>query len=287
MKECATGYGLVEGPVWHKELGLLYSDVLNGGVYRLATDGSVSQQVPKRRGIGGMALHADGGLVMGGRDVVVANMDGTDMRVLLAGADTPAGIGFNDLTTDQAGRIYVGCVGFRIFGGEEPKPGFLHVINTDGSVRTISDGIMLTNGLGFSPNGKTLYHSDARGDVVRAYDVLADGAVSDWRPFAEIEGGETPDGLAVAEDGSVWVALAHGGAVAVYEPDGSLRERIPVPLPMVTSVCFGGDDLRDVYIVTGSRGGPSDNCGSVFVMRSEVPGVDLGLARMPRPGGSH
>jgi len=285
MKECDSGYGLVEGPVWHQELGLLYSDVLNGGVFRLAKDGTVSQQVPKRRGIGGMALHADGGLVMGGRDVVVSNMDGTDMRVLLAGADTPAGVGFNDLTTDSEGRIYVGCVGFRIFGGEEPKPGFLHVIDLDGSVRTISDGIMLTNGMGFSPDGKTLYHSDARGDVVRAYDMLPDGSVSGWKPLAEIKGGETPDGLAVAADGSIWVALAHGGAVAVYEPDGTLRERIPVPLPMVTSVCFGGDDLKDVYIVTGSRGGPHENCGSVFVMRTEVPGIDLGMARMPRPAG--
>ena len=285
MKECDSGYGLVEGPVWHQELGLLYSDVLNGGVFRLAKDGTVSQQVPKRRGIGGMALHADGGLVMGGRDVVVSNMDGTDMRVLLAGADTPAGVGFNDLTTDSEGRIYVGCGGFRIFGGEEPKPGFLHVIDLDGSVRTISDGIMLTNGMGFSPDGKTLYHSDARGDVVRAYDMLPDGSVSGWKPLAEIKGGETPDGLAVAADGSIWVALAHGGAVAVYELDGTLRERIPVPLPMVTSVCFGGDDLKDVYIVTGSRGGPHENCGSVFVMRTEVPGIDLGMARMPRPAG--
>ena len=283
MKECATGYGLVEGPVWHKDLGLLFSDVLNGGVYRLARDGPVSQQVPKRRGIGGMALHVDGGLIMGGRDVVVSNIDGTDMRVLFAGADTPAGIGFNDLTTDQAGRIYVGCVGFKVFGGGEPKPGFLHMIDLDGSVRTISDNIMLTNGLGFSPDGKTLYHSDARADVVRAYDVLADGSVSGWKPFAEIAGGETPDGLAVAADGSVWVALAHGGAVAVYEPDGRLRERIPVPLPMVTSVCFGGDDLQDLYIVTGSRGGPRENCGSVFVMRADVPGLAVAPARVIKP----
>jgi gluconolactonase len=119
--------------------------------------------------------------------------------------------------------------------------------------------------------------------VVRAYDVQPDGSVGPWRSFAGIAKGETPDGLAVAEDGSVWVALAHGGAVAVYEPDGSLRQRIPVPLPMVTSVCFGGDDLKDVYIVTGSRGGPHENCGSVFVMRTDVPGVDLGLARVPRP----
>jgi D-xylonolactonase len=282
MKEMATGYGLVEGPVWHDQLGLLFSDVPNGGVFRIAKNGDVSQQVPKRRGIGGMALHADGGLVMGGKDIVVADIDGSNMDVLLAGADTKAGIGFNDLTTDAAGRVYVGDLGFRVFGGGEPKPGYLHLIDLDGSDRIISDGIMLTNGLGFSPDGKRLYHSDARADVVRVYDVFSDGSVSGWKPFATIQSGETPDGLAVAADGSVWVALAHGGAVAVYEPDGRLRQRVSVPLPMVTSVCFGGDDLQDLYIVTGSRGGPSENCGSVFIMRSPVAGLPLSLAKVKR-----
>ncbi len=284
MRECATGYGLIEGPVWHDDLGLLFSDVPNGGVFCLDKQGRVSQQVPKRRGIGGMALHADGGLIMGGRDVVSTDIDGSNMQTLLAGADTRAGVGFNDLTTDSAGRIYVGDLGFKIFGGGEPKPGYLHVIDLDGATREISDGIMLTNGLGFSPDGKRLYHSDARADVVRVYDVLPDGGVSGWKPFAHIQKGETPDGLAVAADGSVWVALAHGGAVAVYEPDGTLRERIAVPLPMVTSVCFGGNDLQDLYVVTGSRGGPSENCGTVFVMRAPVAGLPLAPAKVRRPG---
>ncbi len=283
MRELTTGYGLVEGPVWHSDLGLLFSDVINGGVFRVSKDGAVTQQVPKRRGIGGMALHADGGVVMGGRDIVAADINGGGMGILLAGANTEAGIGFNDLTTDSVGRIYVGDLGFKVFGGGEPKPGYLHVIELDGSARVISDGIMLTNGLGFSPDGKSLYHSDARADVVRVYDVLPDGSVGPWRAFAEIAPGETPDGLAVAVDGSVWVALAHGGAVAVYEPDGRLRERMPVPLPMVTSVCFGGDDLQDLYVVTGSRGGPSENCGSVFVTRAQVAGTPLAPCKVKRP----
>jgi gluconolactonase len=60
--------------------------------------------------------------------------------------------------------------------------------------------------------------------------------------------------------------------VAVFEPDGSHRMDIAVPLPMVTSLCFGGSDLRDLYIVTGSEGGPEENCGSVFQTRVSVPG---------------
>ncbi|MFC1885935.1 SMP-30/gluconolactonase/LRE family protein [Thermodesulfobacteriota bacterium] len=96
---------------------------------------SVFTQVPKRRGVGGMALYEDGGLIMGGRDLVVSNIDGTDMRPLFLGADSPAGIGFNDMSTDTAGRIYVGSLGFRISAGEEPKTGFLHMIDLDGSVK--------------------------------------------------------------------------------------------------------------------------------------------------------
>jgi gluconolactonase len=86
--------------------------------------------------------------------------------------------------------------------------------------------------------------------------------------------------LKVAQDGSVWVADAHGGRVAVFNPDGSHRQDIAVPLPMVTSLCFAGDDLRDLYVVTGSRGGPHENCGSIFHTRADVPGLPLPLAKV-------
>ena len=115
---------------------------------------------------------------------------------------------------------------------------------------------------------------------MRVYDVDDDGGVSPWRPLATIEEG-IPDGLAVAEDGSIWVAIAHGQRVDVFEPDGTLRESIPVPLPMVTSVCFGGDGLRSLFIVTGSSGGPHDNCGTVYRMPAPVPGLPLAPARVP------
>ncbi|HKU93626.1 MAG TPA: SMP-30/gluconolactonase/LRE family protein [Vineibacter sp.] len=280
METLATGYGLVEGPVWDADQGLYFSDVMNGGVYRLGRDDKVSLAVPKRRGIGGMALHAAGGLVVGGRDIVHVSLDGGDSRTLLTSDVTPEAIGFNDLTTDTAGRVYVGSLAFRVFGGEPPRPGHLHVIDLDGTARTISDGIMLTNGLGFSPDGKRLYHSDARGGMVRVYDVNADGAVGPWRQFAALGENGVADGLKVASDGSVWVADAHGGRVAVFNADGSHRADVAVPLPMVTSLCFGGEGLRDLYVVTGSRGGPHENCGTVFRTRVDIPGLPLAPARV-------
>ena len=76
MEELATGYGLIEGPVWDDARGLIFSDVVNGGVRALSESGEISSIVPKRRGVGGMAPHAAGGLVIGGREIIFESFDG-------------------------------------------------------------------------------------------------------------------------------------------------------------------------------------------------------------------
>jgi sugar lactone lactonase YvrE len=280
MQELATGYGLIEGPVWDPARGLYFSDVLGGGIYLLDRSGEVSLAVPKRRGVGGLALHQDGGLVAGGRDIVHVNLADYSMRVLLAQTATHGAVGFNDLTTDAHGRVYVGSIAFAVFKAQDMKPGNLYVIDGAGKVRQISDGVLLTNGLGFSPDGRRLYHSDALRELIRVYDVSEDGSVGHWRAFAATGPGSVPDGLKVAADGSVWVADAHNGRVAVFEPDGRHRRDISVPRPMVTSLCFGGDDLRDLYIVTGSWHGPTESCGTIYRLRSDVAGLPLPPARV-------
>ena len=99
FEELAHGYGLVEGPTVTADGHLVFSDVLGGGVYQLAPDGSVATVVPKRRGVGGIALHADGGVVVSGRDIVHVK-DG-ETRTLL---HVDGAAGWNDLCTDAAGR---------------------------------------------------------------------------------------------------------------------------------------------------------------------------------------
>ncbi|MFI5032332.1 MAG: hypothetical protein ACHQPH_16685, partial [Reyranellales bacterium] len=84
MERVATGYGLIEGPVWDPMHGLYFSDVLNGGVFLLDRAGAISTAIPKRRGIGGMALHASGGLVVGGRDIAVVDLAGGTPKTVLA-----------------------------------------------------------------------------------------------------------------------------------------------------------------------------------------------------------
>lgn len=283
MHRIATGFGLIEAPVWQADKGLYFSDALNGGVHLLDRQDVVSMVFPKRRGIGGMVLHENGGLVVGGRDVAYFDFSGAASRTLLAPDLVPDAVGFNDFTADRAGRLYVGSVAFRVFGAEAPRPGRLTLVELDGSSRSISDGVMLTNGMGFSPDGRKLYHSDAGSGLVRMYDVMDDGSVGPWRPFAVLGPHGVPDGLKVASDGSVWVANAHGGCVKVFNADGSHRLDLPVPLPMVTSLCFGGDDMRELYVVTGSQGGPAEICGSIFRTTVDVPGLPVPPARVAIP----
>jgi gluconolactonase len=227
-----------------------------------------------------MALHASGGLVAGGRDIAWIAEGAGRSKVLLDAATADGAVGFNDLTTDHKGRIFVGSLAFRIFAGEPMQPGNLYAIELDGTVRRVSDGILVTNGLGVSPDGRRLYHADARRELVRVYELADDGSVGHWKAFSTMGPGGVPDGLKVAADGSVLVADAHGGRVAVFGPDGRHRTDIAVPLPMVTSLCFGGDDMRDLYIVTGSRGGPTEKCGTIYRTRWDVAGVALSPCRV-------
>lgn len=287
LERIATGFGLLEGPVWHPKLGVLAADVPGGGVFAFKPGAKPELVIPHRKGIGGMALHANGGLIVGGRNIGFKRLppesDGGKTPVLLDNTAAPDIVGFNDLTTDPQGRLYVGSLGFVVSEGENNRTGFLHRIDLDGSSTIVSDGIRLTNGLGFSPDGKRLYHSDSRSNLIRVYDVNDDGSLSKWRSFTTVETG-IPDGLAVAADGRVWVALAYGGAVAVYAPDGREVERIPVPIPMPTSLCFSGPDLRQLTIVCGAKGAPEDLKGCVYVTSIDVPGLPRAPARVKIPG---
>jgi len=284
MQPLAKGYGLIEGPVWDSQRGLLFSDVLVGGVYALSRDGAVSSVFEHRRGIGGMALHTAGGLVVSGRNVSFKSFDGGATVTLLDSDPDHGNVGYNDLTTDAKGRIYVGSLGASpVFAdGRAPQAGNLYLIDLDGSARIVGRDIQLTNGLGFSPDGRTLYHSDSRRGVF-CYAVAADGSLGEKQLFARPAKG-VPDGLVVATDGAVWVALAGGGhGVVVFAPDGSERDFIEIPTPMCTSVCFGGDDLRDLYIVSGSDGSGSERGGAVYRYRCAVAGLPVAPARTALP----
>ncbi len=284
LETLASGYGLIEGPVWHDEHGLLFSDVLFGGVFSLR-NGVVTEVISHRRGIGGMAWHEAGGLVVSGRNIAFKRL-GNDPSITLLDKNEDAGlVGFNDLTTDRQGRVYAGGLGASpVFAdGRKPRAGDLWLIDLDGSAKVVMPDIQLTNGLGFSPDGKKLFHSDSRRRAMNCYDVHDDGSLGEKKVFVTPQKG-VPDGLVVDAEGTVWIALAgEGHGVAGFGFDGRPRGFIRIPEPMCTSVCFGGADLRDLYIVSGSEGSGKEKGGGVHRLRMDTPGVFKSPARVKIP----
>lgn len=273
------GYGLIEGPRVDSEDNLYFSDVTNGGVYRRSPAGEVSTIVPKRRGVGGIALHADGGIVISGRDICHC-LDG-ETRILYRNPDI---LGYNDLCTDAAGRVYFGSLRSSPFTNDGPRiPGELYRLGLDGEVERLYGDIELTNGIGFSPTGHRLYHCDtAKGHIV-CHEIVGDH-VGRRSVFATVTIGR-PDGLAVDEEGGVWIASYSGGCVLRYHENGSLDAEIEVPARSVTSLCFGGRDRRDLYVVSADSvgtGSPEDGDGggAIFRARTEVAGLAVALARV-------
>jgi len=269
------GYGLIEGPREDGAGNLHFSDVTNGGVYRRSADGAITTVVPRRRGVGGIALHASGGLVISGKDV--CHVREGETRVLLT-RESVGAIGFNDLFTDSAGRIVVGSLRSDPFGDGPRTPGSLYRVELDGRVSELYGDIGLTNGIGLSPDGRTIFHADTSAAAIVAHDLTADGKAANRRVHARVDG--MPDGLAVDEQGGVWVAVYGGGCVMRFAPDGALDRRVEVPAREVTSLCFGGADRRDLYVVTADNAEDKERRGTVFRGRSEIAGAPVGRARV-------
>jgi len=285
LRRLSSGFGLLEGARWYPDTGLLFSDMTRGGVYQLLGHHKDPVLVmPHRKGIGGLVLHADGGLVVTGRNVAY-KAAGAETIVLLS--TTSGEVFFNDLGTDQQGRILVGSVAVDPLAPTDRDPvaarlGRLYLIQLDGTASVLFDDIAISNGIAAAPTGTLVYHVDTGHKLVWAVDLDA-GSRSLFVDTSKYDG--EPDGLAVAGDGSVWVAMAGGGLVVGWDAEGTVVQEIEIPQILVTSVCFGGPDMLTLYVLTG----PSDLeelGGSVYACPAPVPGRAVPLARVARSGAS-
>jgi gluconolactonase len=239
--------------------GLYFSDAAGGGVYRWTEEG-VLTVIPKRRGVGGLALHADGGVVVTGRTLIHVR-DG-EVRELFA----PDGaIGLNDLTTDSEGRVLVGTLRMDWTQPESGRPGEVWRIGSN-ERRELAHGIQYPNGMAFSPDDQTLYVADFVGACVHAVDV----ETLRRREFARLERGNA-DGLAVDSLGRVWVATGRGDSFDIFDAEGDLVDRIKPPKSFAVTLCFGTSDPHDLYLAAGD---------TIFHTRSEIPGLAAGPARI-------
>jgi sugar lactone lactonase YvrE len=153
----------------------------------------------------------------------------------------------NDGNCDPQGRFWVGSLELEF----APRVGSLY--RYDGELREVLTDVTISNGIGWSPDGTLMYYVDTRTHGIDVFDF--DGLPSGRRRFATIERVGWPDGLAVDDEGGVWVALWGGSAVRRYSPDGALDEVIEVPASNVTACCFGGRDRNRLFVTTAAPDG--------------------------------
>lgn len=278
----AYGYGLVEGPRTDEQNRLYFSDVRGGGVFRRSPDGTIETLISGRTFVGGIVLCEDGGLMVTGPALAKWDKSTAKLTDVFASWQGKPLLGLNDLTVDARGSIWTGSFGMEIAKfdfSSKPPPGALFRIDPPNVVTMLYEGIELTNGLGFSPDGRLLYHCDTTTRAVWAYDVNADRTVSGRRMFGQLPEG-MPDGMTVDAEGGVWVAVVGGpGEVVRFKPDGTVAERIKVPARTVTSVAFGGPDMRDLYVVTANNSEVRERKGTIFRARSDAAGLTVPRAR--------
>lgn len=181
---------------------------------------------------------------------------------------------FNDGTVDPRGRLLAGSMAT----GDAGAVGRVLRIDADLTASQVLSRVTVSNGVAFAPGGSRAYYVDTETQRIDVFDVN-EGDLRGRRGFVSIpEETGSPDGLTVAADGSVWVALWGGGAVHGYAPDGSLIERIELPVPQVSACTFGGDDLGTLFITTSAQGLDADHgteAGSLFSVRPGVAGMPV------------
>ncbi|MFJ2234052.1 SMP-30/gluconolactonase/LRE family protein [Streptomyces sp. NPDC087859] len=261
---------LGEGPTWDPARNrLIWLDILGA---RINTYDPVSGHRTVRvtdQHIGAAKPRTGGGLVLNLRDGV-ALLDPDDSFRWLHHEPVP-GRRANDAAVAPDGSLWAGTMRY----DEAPGGGTLSRLTGDGSFETVLDDVAVSNGTGWSPDGRRMYYIDSPTRRVDVFDFEA-GRPVNRRPLVEIEeGAGFPDGLTVDADGCVWVALWDGGAVRRYTPEGALDRVITLPTPRVTACAFGGADLTDLYITTATVGltSPHPVAGSLLV----VPGAGKGL----------
>jgi sugar lactone lactonase YvrE len=269
------GLGRLEAPRFDDGGRLWFADVASpGAVHRLELDGTVTTVI-SRPHVGGVVAHESGGFVATGETVAVFGP--SEPRVVL---EPLGGWGFNDLTTDAFGNVFVGMHGERPTANPPAVEASLWRIGPGGQATWCYAGIQLTNGLAVSPDGARLYHNDTLPAIVWVSDLTDEGMPVNRRVHHHLNKG-LPDGAAIDEAGCLWVAAIGAGVVVRVTPDGDEDAVLEVPRQFVSSVGFAGSDRRDLYITT--FGGPpyeAEHAGAIFRTRVEVAGWPTTPARI-------
>lgn len=239
-----------EGPVWSERWGgLRWVDMLAGDVLSFGAGGAI-----ERRHVGRIAAairpRRQGGAVIGvERGFALEEPDGALTH--LPELWTDDSVRMNEGACDPDGRFYCGSMAY----DKRPGAAALYRFDPDRSVHVALAPVTISNGLDWSPDGSRAYYNDTATGRVAVLDYDRQSGLTRMRPFVEIPADAgRPDGLTVDAQGGVWVALAGGGAVRRYTPDGVLDFVVEIPARKVTACTFGGPCLDQLFITTSREG---------------------------------
>ncbi|WP_397534020.1 SMP-30/gluconolactonase/LRE family protein [Roseateles sp.] len=285
--------GLGESPLWSvQEQCLYYVDIAEKQVLRLHPDSGALQRWQLQQEPGCIALIEGGGLLVAQRDGLWRlDLSTGDLRQVAQAPYDPARQRFNDGRVDAAGRFWVGTLD----DAREPNAQLYRF--EAGRFESMAGGIANSNGLAWSPEQRRLYWADTKGHRVWSYEFdLAQGRLGDRELFAAFEprlAGQAldayqgrPDGAAVDVEGCYWVAMYEGQRLLRLSPTGQLLTTLKLPVRCPTMPCFGGPDLRTLYITTARQGRPPDElevqplAGAVMQLRVDVPGLAPNRVRL-------
>lgn len=271
---------LGECPLWSVvEQALYFVDIKQSRIHRFDPASGALATIELPEEVGCIGLVQGGGFVAGLRSGIwLISAEGKLTRKLADNPEDQAISRFNDGMVDPMGRFVAGTV------DETRERGIASLYRYDSrGLEKLAGGLLTSNGVAFSPDGKRLYHSDTLRYSLYTYDYdVATGAATNSQLFAKF-GSETdkgrPDGGAVDADGCYWTALFEGGRVQRYAPDGSLMAEYRVPAKCPTMITFGGPDLKTLYCTSASIGRSAEELaqyplsGALFAMRTNVPGL--------------
>jgi sugar lactone lactonase YvrE len=269
---------LGECPVWSVAEQVLYwVDIDAPALNRFdpATGRNVAMPMPES--IGCFALRRQGGFVVALRGGLwLAREDGKLERKVADAPYDPAHHRFNDGRCDAAGRFFAGYMNER----RDAATAGLVRLDPDFRLTPVLGGMTISNGLAWSPDGRTMYHADTPTGTIDAYDFdAATGMPSGRRAFARfLPASDRPDGAAVDSEGCYWTAFYRGGKVLRISPAGRVLAEHPVPAMCPTMCAFGGADLRTLYVTSARQMRDDDELarlpysGGIFALDVDVPG---------------
>ena len=276
---------LGECPVWSlPEQALYWVDIHAPAMYRLDPATGATRDWPMPSRIGSFGLREQEGAVVALEDGFHLLDFATGGLTYLTGPMRVPGTRFNDGKVSPDGRFWAGTMDEASLS----RPiATLYRLDPDGSAHPMVEQLIVSNGLAWSADGATMYHSDSKVPVIWAYDYdTATGAISGRRVVARpTEAIGRPDGAAADVEGYYWSCGISAGVLNRWSPDGRLDHSIPLPCSNPTAPCFGGPDMKTIYVTSLRHGvrpevlAEKPLSGGIFAVQVDVAGVPIGRFR--------